>query len=177
MERRVGVMADPEQEDLPVEVVDAADRASRDVRRERERIGGDPRRRGPEGRAGEGMVAPQRAGPSPERLGHGAEIGRGRGDPRIEGSLVVARPGRHDQRAVRPQGLEKGVDQAMGAARDRPHGPEGGVHEQDAAPRDPEGAELCHHLVPWHLAPIGPARHAFPRLGAVACPGPRSCRP
>ena len=42
MERRVGVVLDPEEEHLSVEIVHPADRAFGDVGRKRKRIGGDP---------------------------------------------------------------------------------------------------------------------------------------
>jgi hypothetical protein len=41
MQRRVGVVADPEKEHLPVQIVHTAHRALGDVGRERERTGGD----------------------------------------------------------------------------------------------------------------------------------------
>ena len=92
------------------------------------------------------MTAAQHAGQSPEGVGNDSQVGRRAGSEWIEGFVVVPRPGRHDQSAVRAEGVAKGIDQAFGSALDRTDGTKGGVYQQDTALLDPEPTELLRDL-------------------------------
>jgi hypothetical protein len=152
VERGAGVVADPQEEHLPVQVVHTAHRAPGSVRRERQRAGGDLLRPRPGRREGERMVAPHHPGEPPEGIGDDPQVRRGRGARRVEGLVVAPRPGGHHQGAAEAQGVVQGLDQAERSSLHRPDGAEGGMYEQDPALLHAERAELGRHLGPVHAA-------------------------
>lgn len=155
VERRVGVMIDPEKEYLPVQIVHTTDRAFGDVGRKRERIGGDPGSFRSGRREGVEVIASQHTGHSPERIRDDSEVWRRWGGHRVEGFVVIPRPRRHHQGAVGPEGITESLDQAERSSLDRPCGPEGCVYEQDTTLLHSEGAELIGYLGSAQLIPIG----------------------
>jgi hypothetical protein len=127
VKRRVGVMTDPEKQHLPVQIVHPTDRAFRDVRWKRERVGDDPGSFRPGCRKGVEVIAPSHAGQSPEGVGNDSEVGRGCSSHRVEGFVVIPRPGRHHQGATGADGVMKSLDQAEWSSLDRPGSPKGRV--------------------------------------------------
>jgi hypothetical protein len=168
MQHGVRVVADAEQEHLPAEIVHAADGAPRDVRRQRQRPGGDPGPLRPGRREGVHVIAAHHARQAVEGLGDDAEVRRGRRQGGVERALVVAGPGRHDERAALAERIAKGRDQPRRPALDRPHGAKRGVDEQDPARLDAEGAELPGEIGPARRTARG-LRHArhLPIVGAL----------
>ena len=77
-----------------------------------------------------GTFPPQHQDPSPQ------------GCRCIEGRIVIAGPGRHDERAVRPERVAKRFDQSLRPALDRSHRAKRCVHEQHAAFAHTERAQL-----------------------------------
>ena len=148
MEGRVGVMTDAEKKHIPVQIMYAADRARRDVGRQRQWIRGDRACFGPNRGKRVEVIAAQHAGQSPERIRDHPEIRRRRTGDRLEGSVVVARPRRHDQGAAGADGVANRRDQAARSSLDRPDGPEGRVYEQDAAHPDAEVPQLIGNGAP-----------------------------
>jgi hypothetical protein len=110
VERRVGVMTNPEKEHLPVQIVHPTDWAFRDVRRKGERVGGDPDSFRPGCREGVGVITPPYTRQSPERIRHDSEARRRWSGHRVEGLVVIFRPGRHHQGAVGPYGIMESLD-------------------------------------------------------------------
>lgn len=53
--------------------------------------------------------------------------------------FVVIGHGGHNERSVRAESVVQGLDEALGAAVDRPDGAERGVNEQDARGLNAEG--------------------------------------
>ena len=165
VERSVGVMPDPEKEHLPVQIVHPTYGAFGDVGRKRERVGRDPGSFRPDRREGVDVIASQYTGQSPEHVRHDSEARRCWSGHRVEGSVVIPRPGRHHQSAVGSDGSTESPDQAERSALHRPGSPEGRVYQQDAPLLDAEGTELIGHLGSAHLIPLGPApQHPCPHF-------------
>jgi hypothetical protein len=120
-------MTNPEKQHLPVQIVHPTDRAFRGVRRKWERVGDDPGRFRPGRRKGVEVIAPSHAGQPPEGVGNDSEAGRRCSGHRIEGFVVIPRPGRHHQGAIRADGVTKSLDQAEWSSLDRPGSPKGRV--------------------------------------------------
>jgi hypothetical protein len=99
VERGVGVMTNPEEQHLPIQIVHPTDRTFGDVGRKRERVGGDRGSFRPVGCAGEEVIAAQHTGQPPERVRYRPEVRRRWRGRRLEGLVVVPRPGRHHQSA------------------------------------------------------------------------------
>lgn len=147
----IGLVPDPEEEHLAVEIVNPSDGASGYMGRERQRIGEDRRGVGPRSGKGLAMIAPPYTRQSPEQVGHDAQVARSRSGRRIEGLVVIARPGRHHQRAVRALGGAEGLDQPEWSSLDRSDGPEGSVHQQDTTCLDADRAEMVDDVDPAEL--------------------------
>ena len=146
VKRRVRIMTDAEQQHLSIQVVHPADRAFGNVGRKGKRARGDAGSLGSGRREGLQVTAAQHTGQSPEAVGNDSQVGRRAGSEWIEGFLVVSGPGRHGQRAVRAEGVAKGIDQAFGSALDGTDGTKGGVYQQDTALLDPKPTELLRDL-------------------------------
>lgn len=78
------------------------------------------------------MVAAQDAGRTPKELGDDPQIRSGR-QPRVEGLIIVAGPGGHDERAGRAYAPAKSRNQAERTALDRPNRTERRMNKKDAA--------------------------------------------
>ena len=89
MNRRVGIMIDPEEEHLPVQIVHATSRAFGNLGWQRKRIGGDPGRFRPGRREGVDVIASQDTRQSPEHIGNSPQIRRRRRGAWIEGGVVI----------------------------------------------------------------------------------------
>jgi hypothetical protein len=74
VECRVRVMVHPEQEYLSVQIVHPTDRACGAVGWKGERVGGDTGGLGPDRREGEGVIASQHTGQSPERIRYDSKV-------------------------------------------------------------------------------------------------------
>jgi hypothetical protein len=146
VKHRVGVVIDPKEEYLPVQIVNATNRTLRDVRRKREWIGGDPVSFRSGRREGMNVIASQCAGQSPEHIRNDSEARRCRSAHRVEWLVVITRPGRHHQSALGPASVTERLDQAERSSLNRPGGPEGRVCEQHTARRDSESSELIGQL-------------------------------
>jgi hypothetical protein len=120
-------MTNPEKQHLPVQIMHSTDRAFRDVRRKRERVGDDPGGFRPDRREGVEVIAPPYAGQSPEGIRHDSEVRRGWSGQRVKGLVVVSRPGRDHQGAAGADGITHRFDQAERPSLDRPGSPEGRV--------------------------------------------------
>jgi hypothetical protein len=137
----VRVVSDPEQEDLPVEVIDAANgtvQAMGDVHGMRR---GDLRRLGADG--GERMRAVAAKDPrhSPEGIRHHAHP-EARSLLRVEDVIVIVRHAGHDQSSPGTQRGLKRFDQTSRSTFHRGHFRKRRVHDQDAAGLCSEGEEL-----------------------------------
>jgi hypothetical protein len=152
VERRIGVMADTEQEHQPVQIVHPPDGAFGDVGRKRKRIGDDPGGLGTGRREGLRVIASQHAGQSPERIRHDTEARRHGSGAWVKRLVVLAGPGRHHQRAVGTESGTKPLDQAQRSSLDRPGGPERRVHQENPGFLDAEHTELTDHLGPARLS-------------------------
>jgi hypothetical protein len=164
VERGVGVVADPEKQHLPVQIVHPTDRAFGDVGRKRERIGSDPASRGSLRCEGLEMVATPYPGQSPEGIRDDSEVRRRRSGEWVEGLVVVSRPGRHHYRTIGTDRLSESLDQAERPPFHRPRGPEGRVDQQHAPFLDAERTELIDYLGPAQLIPLDLAFHDPRRL-------------
>jgi hypothetical protein len=127
VERRVGVMTNPEKEHLPVQIVHPTDRTLRDMRRKGEGVGDDPGGFRPGRRKGVEVMAPPYTGQSPEGIRHDSEARRRCRGHRIEGLVVLPRPRRHHQGAGGANGIAESLEQAERSSLDRPGSPEGRV--------------------------------------------------
>jgi hypothetical protein len=111
------------------------------------------------------VIASHDTAQSPEHIGNHPEVRRRRRGAWVEGFVVIPRPGRHDQGAVAPEGITKGLDQAERPTFDRSYCSKGSVHEQDTSLLDTEGAELIGDFGSVQLFPTGSAlHHALPSL-------------
>jgi hypothetical protein len=152
VQRRVRPVVDAEQQHLAIEVVHTADRAAGEVRRQRQRVGGDLGRARAGRREGERMIAADHAGQAPECVGDDAQVGRGGHGREIERHVVVGGRRQHDQRTVGTECGAQRLDQAARAAVDRAYRAEGRVDQQHAAvsnaerPQLPDELRLIHGL-------------------------------
>jgi hypothetical protein len=142
VKRRIGVVPDTEEEDLPVQFVYPADRAFRSMRREGKWVRSDTCGVGPRGGEGVDLRTPNHTRKPPEGVGHDAEIGSDGGSRGLEWQVVVAAPGRHDECSGGPDGLTQRRDQCPGPSFDRSHGAKGGVDQQHASLLHAQRAEL-----------------------------------
>jgi hypothetical protein len=92
MERGIGVMTNPEEEHLPVQIVYPADRAFGDVRWKREWTRGNRGSLRSNRRKGVAVIASLYPGKSPERIRHDAEARRCWSGDRVERLVVLVRP-------------------------------------------------------------------------------------
>ena len=140
MDRRVGVVIDPEQRHLTVLVMHPSHGARGDVRRQPKRVGEDLLGLRSHGREGLRVVAPRGTGQTPERVRDDAEIDVRTQGTGVEGLVAVAFPGGHDQGPVRSQGIPQRRDQPLRPTVDRTDRPERGVHEQNSPDSTPRSA-------------------------------------
>jgi hypothetical protein len=164
VERRIGVMSDPEEEHLPVQIVHPPDRAFGDVGRKREWVRGDSGGSRSGRREGVAVVASQHTRQSPERVRYDSETRRRWSGEWVERFVVISGPGRHHHGAIGTQGTTESLDQAEGSTLDRPCCPEGRVYQQDTAFLHSESAELIGYLGPAQL-PHSPLH--FPRNSPI----------
>ena len=164
VERSIGVMTDTEQEHLPAQIAHPPDRASGNVGRKRKWVGGDPGSLRSGRRESVGVIASPHTGQSPESIRDDAEVRRRGSGERVEGLVVLPRPGRHHQRAAGTEGGTERFDQAERSSLDRSRSSEGRVRQQDTAFLDSERAELIGDLGP---AQLHHARLHFPRNSPI----------
>jgi hypothetical protein len=142
MDRRISVVAGAKKENTAIQIVHAADGAVGRVGREGERAGDDLHRAGPEACEREKVIAADDARQPPEDIRDDPEVRRGRRLMRVEGPFVVARPGRHDQRAVRPEHTRQRLDKPYRPALHGLDRSERGVHQHYFAGSDADRAKL-----------------------------------
>lgn len=124
MDGGVCVVADTEEKNLAVEIEYPAHRAFGNVRRKRQTVTGDPRCLRSVRCKREAVIPAPHTRQPPEEVGDHAEIFRGRSGCGIERLVIIPRPGRHNQRAMRPKRAVKGFDEPGRSALNRPHGTE-----------------------------------------------------
>jgi hypothetical protein len=154
VQRRVGVMADAEKQDVPIQFVHTTNRTGRDMRRKRKWIRRDLRGGRAGGRKRKGVIAPHNTRLAPERVGDDTEVRCGWRLPEIERRVAISGPRRHHQRAIRSDRFAKRLDQAMRTSLDRPRRPERRMDEQYTAPLHAKGRELRRHLSSGQLTSI-----------------------
>ena len=151
MQCGVGIVPDAEEQYLAVQLVYATNRTRRDVGRNWQRVGGDPRRLGTGRGKREWMVAALHTRQAPEAIRDNAKVGRGRHRRGIEWLVVVGGRRQHDERALRTDRRTQRLDQTQRSALDWPHGTERGMDEQDTALLNTKRSQLVGKLIFAHL--------------------------
>ena len=146
MNRRVGLVPDPYEEDTAIPIEDPTDWAGDIMRRKRDRIRCDLRRDRASRRESERVVAPQDTRNPPERIRDNSEVWVSRRGRRVEQSVVLCRIRRHDERAARAHRFLQSCDQARGSARDRSDGAIGDVRQHQIPRPDSEACDLTYNL-------------------------------
>jgi hypothetical protein len=141
VDRRIGIVTNPEQEDLPVELIDAPDRTIQAVGDVRGMSGCNFPSLGT--RCGEGVrtVTPENAGQAPERVRYDTHA-QAWSPRRIEWMIVIVTHAGHDQCSGRPQCAPQRFDKAQRAAFHRRQLRERRVYDQDTTGLYPELLEL-----------------------------------
>jgi hypothetical protein len=142
----VRVVSDPEQEDLSVEGIDAANGTVQAMGDVHGMSRGDLRRLGADGRERMGAVAAEDSRHSPEGIRHHAHP-EARSLLRIEDVIVIVRHAGHDQSSPGTQRGPERFDQTLRSTFHRGHFRECRMHDQDTAGLHSEGEELPGHLM------------------------------
>ena len=137
----IGVMANPEQQDLPFEVVNAPDRTVQAMRHVQRMIGGDPVGFRADRSKRVRTITPQDARHSPERVGDDSHP-EARRPSRIEQMIVVIGHARHHESAVRPKSGLKRADQSQRPVLNGTDLGKRRVHEEHAAGCDAHFSDL-----------------------------------
>jgi hypothetical protein len=141
MDGGIRVMADPEQQGLTIEVIEATDRTVQAMGNVQRMIGGDPVGFRSDRRKCVRTITAQDARHSPEHVGHYALPEAG-GTSRIERMIVIIGHAGHHQGTVRSKSGLKRPDQSQWPVLNWTDLGKRYVHEKHAAGSDPQFSDL-----------------------------------
>jgi hypothetical protein len=142
----IRIVTDPEQQNLPIHLIDSPDRAIQAVGNIRRMSRCNVSCFGADRCEGVGAVAPENAWQPPERIGNDTHAATGRCF-NIEWMIVVVAHARHDQCAAGTDSCPQRLDEPSGAPIYRCQPRERGMHYQDTSRLNTEGQQLPGYLV------------------------------